>query len=131
MLTIESLGTSRVHLYSLHLYNFSSGRRGVNIDVADFNNRIRSSVHEIPSTVYLDVYNSFIYEGESNPQLYYDKLHLSPYKYEILVLAKKLLRCRYPTRVKARNISGNKLFLIFMYSHIKRIYVLGLKFKEI
>lgn len=89
MSAIEGLGASRVYLYSLHPRNFSSDRSDVNTEVADFNDRIRTRVSEVPSIVYLDIYSDFIYKGEPNPQLYYDRLHLSPYGYEILVSALK------------------------------------------
>ena len=93
MLAIEGLGASRVYLYSLHPRNFSSDRSNVNIDVANFNDCIRTRVSEVPSIVYIDVYNDFFHEGEPNPKLYYDRLHLNPYGYEILVSAlKKVLR---------------------------------------
>ena len=87
MSAIEELGASRVYLFSLHPRNFSSDRSDVNTVVADFNNRIRARVSEVPSIVYLDVYSDFFYEGEPNPKLYYDRLHLNPYGYEILVSA--------------------------------------------
>lgn len=86
---IEGLGASRVYLYSLHPRNFSSDRSNVNTEVEGFNNRIRARVSEISSIVYLEVYSDFICEGELNPKLYYDKLHLSPCGYEILVSALK------------------------------------------
>lgn len=84
---IEALGASKVYLYSLHPRNFSSDRSDVNIDVENFNNRIRATVSKVPSIVYLDVYHDFFHEGEPNPQLYYDRLHLNTYGYEILVSA--------------------------------------------
>lgn len=86
---IERLGASKVYLYSLHPRNFSSDRSDVNKDVEDFNDRIRTRVSEVPSIIYIDVYNDFFYEGEPNPRLYYDRLHLNPYGYEILVSALK------------------------------------------
>lgn len=86
---IEALGASRVYLYSLHPRNFSSNCSNVNTDVADFNDRIRARVSEVPSIVYLDVYSDFFHEGEPNPRLYFDRLHLNPYGYEILVSALK------------------------------------------
>ena len=89
MSAIEGLGASRVYLYSLHPRNFSSDRSNVNTDVANFNDRIRTRVSEVPSIVYIDVYNDFFHEGDPNPKLYYDKLHLNPYGYEILVSALK------------------------------------------
>lgn len=89
MSAIGGLGALRVYLYSLHPRNFRSDRSDVNTDVADFNDRIRAIVPDVPSVVYLDVYSDFIYESEPNPQLYYDRLHLSPYGYEILVSALK------------------------------------------
>ena len=89
MSAIEGLGASKVYLYSLHPRNFRSDCSDVNTDVADFNDRIRARVSKVPSTVYLDVYNDFFYEGEPNPRLYYDRLHLNPYGYEILVSALK------------------------------------------
>ena len=87
MSAIEGLGASRVYLYSLHPRNFSSDRSDVNTDVANFNDHIRAKVSEVPSIVYLDVYSDFFYEGEPNPHLYYDRLHLNHYGYEILVSA--------------------------------------------
>lgn len=89
MSAIEGLGASKVYLYSLHLRNFSSDRSDVNTDVVDFNECIRAKVSEVTSIVYLDVYNDFFYGGEPNPRLYYDRLHLNPYGYEILVSALK------------------------------------------
>ncbi len=89
MSAIKGLGASRVYLYSLHPRNFSSDRSDVNKDVVDFNDLIRARVSEVPSIVYLDVYTDFLYEGEPNPRLYYDRLHLNPYGYEILVSALK------------------------------------------
>lgn len=89
MSAIKGLGASRVYLYSLHPRNFSSDRSDVNTDVVVFNNLIRARVSEVPSIVYLDVYTDFLYEGEPNPRLYYDRLHLNPYGYEILVSALK------------------------------------------
>lgn len=89
MSAIKGLGASKVYLYSLHPRNFSSDRSDVNTDIADFNDRIRAKVSEVTSIVYLDVYNDFFYEGEPNPRLYYDRLHLNPYGYEILVSAMK------------------------------------------
>lgn len=89
MAAIKGLGASRVYLYSLHPRNFSSDRSDVNTDVAGFNDLIRARVSEVPSIVYLDVYSDFFHKGEPNPQLYYDRLHLSPYGYEILVSALK------------------------------------------
>lgn len=87
MTAIKGLGASRVFLYSLHPRNFSSDRSDVNTDVANFNDHIRAKVSEVPSIVYIDVYSDFLYEGEPNPRLYYDRLHLNPYGYEILVSA--------------------------------------------
>ena len=87
MSAIEDLGASKVYLYSLHTRNFSSARSDVNTDVVAFNDLIRARVSELPSIVYLDVYSNFLYEGEPNPRLYYDRLHLNPYGYEILVSA--------------------------------------------
>ena len=87
MSAIEGLGASRVYLYSLHPRNFSSDHSDVNTDVVAFNDHIRTKMSEVPSIVYLDVYSNFLYEGEPNPHLYYDRLHLSPYGYEILVSA--------------------------------------------
>lgn len=87
MTAIKGLGASRVFLYSLHPRNFSSDRSDVNKDVVAFNDLIRARVTEEPSIVYLNVYCDFLYEGEPNPHLYYDRLHLSPYGYEILVSA--------------------------------------------
>lgn len=89
MSAIKDLGASRVYLYSLHPRNFSSDRSDVNKDVVAFNDLIRARVSEVPSIVYLDVYTDFLYEGEPNPRLYYDRLHLNPYGYEILVSALK------------------------------------------
>lgn len=89
MSAIKSLGASRVYLYSLHPRNFNSDRSNVNKDVADFNDCIRARVSEVPSIVYIDIYDEFLYEGEPNPRLYYDRLHLNPYGYEILVSALK------------------------------------------
>ncbi len=89
MKAIKGLGASKVYLYSLHPRNFSSAISDVNKDVVAFNDLIRARVLEVPSIVYLDVYSEFLYEGEPNPRLYYDRLHLSPYGYEILVLALK------------------------------------------
>lgn len=89
MSAIKGLGASRVYLYSLHPRNFSSDRSDVNTDVADFNDRIRTRVSEDPSIVYIDIYSDFFYEGEPNPHLYYDRLHLNPYGYDILVSALK------------------------------------------
>lgn len=89
MSAIKGLGASRVYLYSLHPRNFSSDRSDVNTDVVVFNNLIRARVSEVPSIVYLDVYTDFLYESEPNPRLYYDRLHLNPYGYEILVSALK------------------------------------------
>lgn len=89
MTAINGLGASRVFLYSLHPRNFSSDRSDVNTDVANFNDHIRAKVSEVPSIVYLDVYSDFFYKGEPNPHLYYDRLHLNPYGYEILVSALK------------------------------------------
>ena len=95
MKAIEGLGAAKVYLYSLHPRNFSSARSDVNTDVVAFNGRIRAVVSEVPWIVYLDVYSDFLCEGEPNPKLYYDRLHLSPYGYEILVSAlKKNLGCR-------------------------------------
>ena len=76
-----------MYLYSLHPRNFSSDRSDVNTDVANLNDHIRAKVSEVPSIVYLDVYSDFFYEGEPNPHLYYYRLHLNPYGYEILVSA--------------------------------------------
>lgn len=59
MSAIEGLGASKVYQYSLHPRNFSSDRSDLNTDVADFNDRIRARVSEVPSIVYLDVYNDF------------------------------------------------------------------------
>ena len=59
----------------------------MNTDVVAFNDLIRARVSELPSIVYLDVYSDFLYEGEPNPRLYYDRLHMNPYGYEILVSA--------------------------------------------
>ena len=89
MSAIKGLGASRVFLYSLHPRNFSSDRSDVNTDVVAFNDHIRTKVSEVSSIVYLDVYSDFLYECEPNPQLYYDRLHLNPYGYEILVSALK------------------------------------------
>lgn len=63
MSAIEGLGESKVYQYSLHPRNFSSDRSDVNTDVADFNDRIRARVSEVPSIVYLDVYNDFFYDS--------------------------------------------------------------------
>lgn len=87
MKAIEGLGASKVYLYSLHPRNFSSALSNVNTDVVAFNELIRARVSDVPSIVYLDVYSDFLYEGEPNPRLYYDRLHLNPYGYEILVSA--------------------------------------------
>ena len=38
----------------------------------------------MPAIVYMDVYDDFLHDGKINFQLYSDKLHLSPYGYEIL-----------------------------------------------
>lgn len=87
MSAIEGLGAERVYLYSLTPRNFSSDRSSVNSDVADFNARIRAKVSGMPNIVYVDVYDDFFSEGEPNPKHYIDRIHLSPYGYEILVAA--------------------------------------------
>lgn len=89
MSAIKGLGASKMYLFSLHPRNFSSDLIDVNKDVADFNNRIRIRVSQETYIEYLDVYHDFLHEGEPNPKLYYDRLHLSPYGYEILVSALK------------------------------------------
>lgn len=81
---INALDAKRVYLYSVLPRDFTSDRDDVNDDIAEFNAVVKRMVESIPAIVYMDVYDDFLYDGKIDFQLYSDKLHLSPYGYEIL-----------------------------------------------
>lgn len=81
---INALDAKRVYLYSVLPRDFTSDRDDVNDDIAEFNAVVKRMVESIPAIVYMDVYDDFLHDGKIDFQLYSDKLHLSPYGYEIL-----------------------------------------------
>lgn len=84
---ILNLGAAHVYLYSVLPRDFANDREAVNADIEAFNARIQSIVAEMPGITYMNVYADFLKGGKINPQLYNDRLHLSPYGYEILTQA--------------------------------------------
>lgn len=81
---ITALDAKRVYLYSVLPRDFTSDRDDVNDDIAEFNAVVKHIVESMPAIVYMDVYDDFLHDGNIDFQLYSDKLHLSPYGYEIL-----------------------------------------------
>lgn len=81
---ITALDAKRVYLYSVLPRDFTSDRDDVNDDIAEFNAVVKRMVESMPAIVYMDVYDDFLHDGKIDFQLYSDKLHLSPYGYEIL-----------------------------------------------
>lgn len=81
---INALDAKRVYLYSVLPRDFTSDRDDVNDDIAEFNAVVKRMVESMPAIVYMDVYDDFLHDGKIDFQLYSDKLHLSPYGYEIL-----------------------------------------------
>ena len=81
---ITALDAKRVYLYSVLPRDFTSDRDDVNDDIAEFNAVVKHIVESMPAIVYMDVYDDFLHDGKIDFQLYSDKLHLSPYGYEIL-----------------------------------------------
>lgn len=81
---ITALDAKRVYLYSVLPRDFTSDRDDVNDDIAEFNAVVKHIVESMPAIVYMDVYEDFLHDGKIDFQLYSDKLHLSPYGYEIL-----------------------------------------------
>lgn len=81
---ITALDANRVYLYSVLPRDFTSDRDDVNDDIAEFNAVVKRMVESMPAIVYMDVYDDFLHDGKIDFQLYSDKLHLSPYGYEIL-----------------------------------------------
>lgn len=81
---ITALDAKRVYLYSVLPRDFTSDRDDVNDDIAEFNAVVKRMVESMPAIVYMDVYDDFLHDGNIDFQLYSDKLHLSPYGYEIL-----------------------------------------------
>lgn len=81
---INALDAKRVYLYSVLPRDFTSDRDDVNDDIAEFNAVVKRMVESMPAIVYMDVYDDFLHDGKIDLQLYSDKLHLSPYGYEIL-----------------------------------------------
>lgn len=81
---ITDLDAKRVYLYSVLPRDFTSDRDDVNDDIAEFNAVVKHIVESMPAIVYMDVYDDFLHDGKIDFQLYSDKLHLSPYGYEIL-----------------------------------------------
>ena len=81
---ITALDAKRVYLYSVLPRDFTSDRDDVNDDIAKFNAVVKHIVESMPAIVYMDVYDDFLHDGKIDFQLYSDKLHLSPYGYEIL-----------------------------------------------
>ena len=81
---ITALDAKRVYLYSVLPRDFTSYRDDVNDDIAEFNAVVKHIVESMPAIVYMDVYDDFLHDGKIDFQLYSDKLHLSPYGYEIL-----------------------------------------------
>lgn len=81
---INALDANRVYLYSVLPRDFTSDRDDVNDDIAEFNAVVKHIVESMPAIVYMDVYDDFLHDGKIDFQLYSDKLHLSPYGYEIL-----------------------------------------------
>lgn len=81
---IMALNARHLYLYSVLPRDFDNDYELINSDIAIFNDLVYNLVHNIPNISYLNVYNSFIYDGKPNPQFYSDGLHLSLYGYEIL-----------------------------------------------
>lgn len=81
---INALDAKCVYLYSVLPRDFTSDRDDVNDDIAEFNAVVKRMVESMPAIVYMDVYDDFLHDGKIDFQLYSDKLHLSPYGYEIL-----------------------------------------------
>lgn len=81
---ILALNARRIYLYSVLPRDFDNDYDSINSDIAIFNGLVYDLVNNIPNIKYMNVYDSFLYNGKPNPQLYSDGLHLSIYGYEIL-----------------------------------------------
>lgn len=81
---LMALSARRLYLYSVLPRDFDNDYESINSDISNFNDMVYNLVHNISNIRYLNVYDSFLYNGKPNPQFYSDGLHLSIYGYEIL-----------------------------------------------
>lgn len=84
------LDAGHIYLYSVLPRELDTDPEGMNDTIRLFNSYVEQSVESYSNITYIDVFNSFLLpNGEIDPELYYDKLHISSSGYE--VLAKALL----------------------------------------